>query len=471
MTANATTAPMPTPSNAKLKEWLLCFLIAGAGALIFHNPENPRVSLYWFETIFAISAFAFEIMPLFITAALLMMAYIVTGIAGPDIVFVGWTTPIPWVIMCGMLIGTLMERTRLSDRIALLALTRIGKTPMRLYTAMLIAGYTVGTIIPDMVTVTILFMTIASGMCSSMKLEKGSKAATTIIMAAYFGATIPSLNFLPNSVGIVGLLMVKDMGVPIDWMGFFIHNLGYCLVVGIMCIGLLHLFGSRALAVYIDEFRAHAKDELKALGPTGRDEKKTLILTLLAVAIFATEKYHNIPGYYAFCGIVALGFTPLFNLMKKEDVAEIQFDILFFVVGCMAIGIVAGSLGIPGWMAGKLMPYLEQVDSMSGTSILAYFTGILANFALTPVAAASSLSIPLVEIAGRLGIEAKPLLYSFFYGLDQFLFPYELAPALIMYATGYVRMKYLVQIMAVRMILAAVAVLIVANTYWQWISF
>lgn len=40
-----------------------------------------------------------------------------------------------------------------------------------------------------------------------------------------------------------------------------------------------------------------------------------------------------------------------------------------------------------------------------------------------------------------------------------------------MYATGYVRMKYLVQIMAVRMVLAAVAVLIVANTYWQWISF
>ena len=97
--------------------------------------------------------------------------------------------------------------------------------------------------------------------------------------------------------------------------------------------------------------------------------------------------------------------------------------------------------------------------------------GILANLALTPVAAASSLSIPMAQIAADLGLHTQPLLYSFFYGLDQFLFPYELAPALIMFATGYVRMKYLVQIMFTRMILSGIAVVIVATTYWQWIGY
>jgi hypothetical protein len=137
----------------------------------------------------------------------------------------------------------------------------------------------------------------------------------------------------------------------------------------------------------------------------------------------------------------------------------------------MAIGIVAGSLGIPAMMAAKIVPYLESMNSLAGTSFLAYWAGVLANFALTPVAAATSLSIPLANIATSLGLEVKPLLYSFFYGLDQFLFPYELAAALIMFATGYVRMKYLIQMMAARMVGTSILVVLVASTYWQWISF
>ncbi|WP_421899552.1 SLC13 family permease [Maridesulfovibrio sp.] len=458
-----------TNAMQTIKKWAMAAAIGATGAFIMHDPGNPKIALYWFETIFAIAGFAFEIMPLFATAVLLLMAYIVTGIATPDLAFVGWTTPIPWVCMCGMLIGVLMEKTRLSNRIALLAITRIGRTPLRLYIAMIVAGYAVGAIIPDVITVTILFMAIASGMCSAMKLDKGSKAATTLIMAAFFGATVPATNYLPNNVGIVGLLMVKDMGVPIQWLSFFIENIAFALLVGVACVGILHFFGSKELGKYMDQCLEHASENLTAMGSITRDEKKTLALTTLALAAFATETLHGIPGYYAFCAVVLLGFTPLFNLLKKEDVGQVQFSILFFIVGCMAIGIVAGSLGIPAWMAGKIVPYLESVQSLAGSSLLAYCTGILANFALTPVAAATSLSIPLAKIATTLGMDIKPLLYSFFYGLDQFLFPYELAAALIMFATGYVRMRYLMLIMAIRMLCGAVAVWIVASTYWQWI--
>ncbi len=435
-----------------------------------HDPNNFKIALYWFQTIFAIAGFAFEIMPLFATATLLILSYIVTGIASPDLAFVGWTTPIPWVCMCGMLIGVLMERTQLSNRIALHVITRIGTTPVRLYLAMLIAGYAIGAIIPDVITVTILFMTIASGMCASMKLEKGSRAATTLIMAAFFGATVPATNYLPNNVGIVGLLMVKEMGVPLEWFSFLIDNLAYSLLTGAACMGILHLFGSKELGSYMEECQNHAARELNQMGGMKRDEVKTLVLTLCALLGFATEPLHGIPGYYIFCAIVLMGFTPVFNLLKARDVEKVEFSILFFIIGCMAIGIVAGSLGIPDWMAGKIVPYLEKVQSVAGSSLLAYCVGILANFALTPVAAASSLSIPLANIALSLDMGIKPLLYSFFYGLDQFLFPYELAAALIMFATGYVRMKYLVLIMACRMVLAAGVVWVVASTYWQWIG-
>lgn len=170
------------------------------------------------------------------------------------------------------------------------------------------------------------------------------------------------------------------------------------------------------------------------------------------------------------CAVVLLGFTPLFDLLAVEDIEKVQFSILFFIAGCMAIGIIAGSLGIPAWLSEQLMPVLREIRSLPLASLFAYWVGVLSNLVLTPVAAATSLSIPMAEIATSLGMPIKPVLYSFLYGLDQFFLPYELAPALIMFATGYVRIRYILVLMTLRMFLVSLAVLATAMFIWPAMS-
>ena len=209
-----TTAVATNKLSGKWIGWLTSLLGGLFVAWCFYDPSTPKVNLYWFGTIMAIGMFAFDLLPNFVTAVLLLMYYILTGIAAPDVAFVGWTTPIPWLCMCGMLIGVLMEKTRLANRIALFTISRVGTTPIRMYIAFLLAGFIVSAIIPDVITVDILFMAIATGMCQSLNLSVTSRSATTIVLAAFFGATISSAAYLPNNTGIIGLLMVKDMGVP-----------------------------------------------------------------------------------------------------------------------------------------------------------------------------------------------------------------------------------------------------------------
>lgn len=435
-----TTAVATNKLSGKWIGWLTSLLGGLFVAWCFYDPSTPKVNLYWFGTIMAIGMFAFDLLPNFVTAVLLLMYYILTGIAAPDVAFVGWTTPIPWLCMCGMLI------------------------------AFLLAGFIVSAIIPDVITVDILFMAIATGMCQSLNLSVTSRSATTIVLAAFFGATISSAAYLPNNTGIIGLLMVKDMGVPFTWLGFYSENLPYQIGHALLAYTILHLFGGRELGEHISRCRACAEAELATLGKMSRDEKKTLVLALLALVAFISEPWHGIPGYFAFCSMVLLGFTPVFNLMEASDLKKVQFPILFFIAGCMAIGIVAGTLGIPAWLAGKLVPYLQQIDSNAGSSMFAYWVGVVANLVLTPVAAATSLSVPMAEIATSLNLGIKPILYSFLYGLDQFFLPYELAPALIMFATGYVRVRYLIGIMLTRMVLASLIVAFVATFIWPMMN-
>lgn len=452
--------------DVNFKGWIACFGMAGLATWLLYMPEAQATNYYWFGTFAAIGMFALGLMPNFAVALLLLIYYILAGVATPDLAFVGWLAPIPWLILCGMLIGAVMERTGLATRIALYTISRIGTTPLRLFASFLIAGFALGALIPDIVTVDILFMTIASGMCRSLKLDNDPRTSTVLVLAAYFGVVCSSAAYLPNNTGIIGLLMVKDMGVPFTWLSFFFENIWFNLWQAFICFGILYFVGGKNLGKCIATCREHAAEDLKALGRIKRDEIKTLILALLALIAFVTEPFHGFPGYFAFCAVVLLGFTPIFGLLQNEDIEKVQFPILFFVAGCMAIGIVAGSLGIPAWLSGKIVPYLQQVDSSAGSALFAYVVGVVANFVLTPVAAATALSVPMAEIATSLGLGIKPVLYSFLYGLDQFILPYELAPALIMFATGYVKMKYLIPIMAARMALSGVGVALVAAFIW-----
>lgn len=456
--------------KSRLLSWIICFAVAGAATFLLYDPAQPKVNMYWFGTILAIAMFASGLLPNFATVVLLLMYYVITGVASPEMAFSGWTAPVPWLSMCGMLLGVLMDKCNLANRIALILLTRIGKTPLRLYAAFLLAGLVLAAIIPDVITVMIIFMTIAQGMCTSLKLNKNSRSSAAIILAAFFGAAIPSAMYLPNNTGIIGLLMVKDMGVPFTWLSFAFENMGFQAMHALIAYAILHVFGSRELAVHITSFRAVAADELQKLGAMSRNEKKTLLLTVAALIGFISEPLHHIPGYYVFCAVVLLGFTPLFDLLAVEDIEKVQFSILFFIAGCMAIGIIAGSLGIPAWLSEQLMPVLREIRSLPLASLFAYWVGVLSNLVLTPVAAATSLSIPMAEIATSLGMPIKPVLYSFLYGLDQFFLPYELAPALIMFATGYVRIRYILVLMTLRMFLVSLAVLATAMFIWPAMS-
>ena len=48
----------------------------------------------------------------------------------------------------------------------------IDTIPVRLYFAMIIAGYVVGALTPDITTATIIFMGITSGICSNISINK-----------------------------------------------------------------------------------------------------------------------------------------------------------------------------------------------------------------------------------------------------------------------------------------------------------
>lgn len=200
----------------------------------------------------------------------------------------------------------------------------------------------------------------------SLNLSVTSRSATTIVLAAFFGATISSAAYLPNNTGIIGLLMVKDMGVPFTWLGFYSENLPYQIGHALLAYTILHLFGGRELGEHISRCRACAEAELATLGKMSRDEKEDPRPGLARAGGFYQRTVARYPRLLRLLQHGPAWVHPYLQLdgSQRSQEGAVPHPVLYR--GCMAIGIVAGTLGIPAWLAGKLVPYLQQIDSNAG---------------------------------------------------------------------------------------------------------
>ena len=124
-----------------------------------------------------------------------------------------------------------------------------------------------------------------------------------------------------------------------------------------------------------------------------------------------------------------------------------------------------------------ICPFLgvsKKLNSAFGMSCAVIFVMTLAtavtwpiqNFLLTPVAAVSTFTVPLAQIADTLGVSALAPTYSLLYGLDQYILPYEYAVFLYFFSTGYIHLKNLMQVFAVRALLALILLVAVFYPYW-----
>lgn len=445
--------------------WPLCLLV-GTLAYIFFSGQAQEVAFFWGVTSLVIAAMALEVLPFALIGVLLPTLYIVLGITTPKIAFLPWLGVIPWLFIAGMLIGNLMENTGLSRRIVFMLVSSVGTSPIRLFIALMAGGYILGVLIPDAFTTVIITVTLAKTLCDRLGFEKKSREANVLLFMGYFAGATCQTMYYTNLLGIVTGEMLAPKGITFTWLSFAGDNCIPTFLMSAVSIAILAPFFTPTLRGKIKDSIGTLQEDLKAMGRITVQEVRTLILGICAVAAYITEVWHGIPGVFAFLFVVCLGFTPILPVFVEKDMAKLNYGIIIFCTGCMSIGVVASDLGIASWIAQSIVPMLDGVENPTLLALASYVLGFVLNFILTPLAASTSMALPLWEIATSLEIALKPVIYSFLYGLEQVLLPYEYAIILYMYSTGYVSLRFFIMIMALRFIGAGIVVALASFTVW-----
>lgn len=425
-------------------------------------------STFYAITVVALTIWAMGLLSDTMVAVTLPVLYVVLNVAPARAIFAPWATDTGWVVYGGIIFAAIMMQTGLARRLALWAMHITGGSFNRLLIGVVLAGYLIGPAIPSVMGKAALVSTICVGICEALNLEKQSKAASAVILAGFISVATAKMAFLTGGADVT--MYVKQMSqhlqYEISWGDYFIHNFPLAFVYSLLSIAVL-IFVLRPKTE--SDSKAFIEESRAAMGPICTQERKGAALILLLVVLLMTDRWHGISTGWVLIILSLMAFLPPVGLMDDKKLQNLRFGPVFFVVGCMTIGSAAKATGVDVILANSLAPLLEGT-SETGTVLMAYGAGTVLNFLLTPLAAFSAMTVPLTQLSVELGLNPIPVMYAFSYGLEQYIFPYEYAVLLFFYATGWVNLRHIMMVFAVRVIVAFIMLAALAIPYWKMLG-
>ena len=442
-------------------------------ALYFLLPRSESLTqpmvIFLAVTLWAIVAWALDTLNEIAVGILLPILYVLLCGIGQKVVFSPWLSEVPIIVIGGFTLGKIIQVTGLGKRIALTCVKLTGGSFAGALAGITIGAAVVSPLVPSIMGKAAIFCAVAVSLCDALDFKPKSREATAVVLGTCLAVGATKLGYLTGAGDLVmGMGIVdKVMGIHTSWLeyakfNFFPAMLYTAMSLGIVLLVLRSSVNKSVLCAVVQQ--KHAE-----LGDVTGEQKRALILLCLTLVLLATDKLHHMSAGSVLVIITALAFMPGVGLMDGKRMASINFAPLFFIMGCMAIGSAGGFLKVTHWLAGLVLPLFSDAGACLA-SVCSYIVGVALNFLLTPLAATSTLSAPITELGMQMGLDPRLLYFSFQYGLDNLIFPYEYALYLYFFSSGYINFKDMVLVMALRMLLTGVFVAFVAMPYWRMVG-
>ncbi len=452
-------------------KWIAVLAISTLFYFLAPRDISPQMPLYLGMTSAAVMIWVLDILPSVAVAAALTFLYLITNTAPPEVVLGAWTSVLIWTTFGAAIFGEAMEKTGLAKRVALRCMLLTGGTFRGMLIGFGIGGIILGLLLASGFARTVIFCAIAVGIIKALEIDQKSRLSSIIILACFFAAAAPTMQFLHTSESFIWSFQVlmKAIGGTVDWWEYLNHAFVVNTIYVILSFITLYFMRGKIDLPAGAKLKTILEERLAEMGPMSVAEKRLLILALFSILGFMVEPLTGINAVYVLCLTALLCYMPGMKIMEPESFNNLNIIFLVFVAGCMAIGFVAGEVGANKWAVSTIIPFLQELPPTLGV-LCSYLGGVLSNLLLTPFAATVAFTPAFGELGLQMNMNPLPLFYAFQYGLDQYFFPYEGVMFLYIFTTGCVSLKHIIPTILARFVVAGIFIVVVATPYWKFIG-
>lgn len=374
-------------------------------------------------TLFTVVWWIFGVAPPAYATLLMLLGFILLGLATPAVVFQLWTLPLMWLIIGAFLIAAAVTKSGLAQRVAYIFMTRYATSYRSLIAMTYVLGFVLSLLIPHPFPRALLMMSLVAAIVQKARMNTADAASLGL---SVFVATTATSTILLTGDSTLNIATVGFSGLAVGWL----HWLKYMAIPGVIATALmlaLHLLVFRQSGpVTID--RAALRLEQQKLGPVTRREVTTLLWVLAALLLWITDFIHHIdPAWVALGVAVGLSLPVVGDVLDARDIsAGINWPIVLFVVGALAIGTVGKVTGMSDWLAATLLPSQPPHNPYAFAALVGGATMLIHMVLGSALACMSIVAPPMVQYAAAAGVSPLvPALIVYTAVAIHYLFPFQ----------------------------------------------
>src|SRR5215831_8055566 len=319
---------------------------------------------------------------------------------GLTIALGGFANPALALVAGALFLAAGMMLTGLDKRIALFVLSKIGAKTSRVLAGVIVVGFVLSFFVPSTTARVSCLVPIVLGIIVAFGVNLKSKFAGAMMIATAQAASLWNVGI--KTAAAQNMIAVghieKLLGKTITWPSWFIAAAPFSVIMSVV----LYFVLLKAMPPETDEV-AGGKDAiaraLSELGPIKTNEKKLLLMSLVLLFFWSTEKIlHPLDTSFTTIAMIAIMLLPKVGVMSWN---EAQPKIGWGTLVLFAVGISLGSALLAtkaaAWLA-KIIVGFFGIEAMPALIILAVLAAflILIHLGFASATALAAAMIPII---------------------------------------------------------------------------
>ncbi|OYU39296.1 MAG: sodium:sulfate symporter [Pseudorhodobacter sp. PARRP1] len=448
------------------KQALMAVLIAFALALAVWAPLGLTVAQARILAVVLVTLgfWASGVVPSYFASLVLFAVVLVFGLAPADLVFAGFGSTAVWLIISGFVIGAAISASGLGAVLAQVLAPVLDGSYARMICGLTVVAMVLGFIMPSSVGRAVVLVPIGMALADRAGFAPGSNGRIGIAVALAVACNMPSFAVLPANIPNMVLSGAAETiyGAHFGYMDY--------LLLHYPVLGLVKSAATAWLVLRMFPAEVALHPTQSAALPGGTDKAAQIRVAgvlLVTLLLWMTDAVHGVNAAWVGLAAAVVLLSPGFGVVSAQAFkAAVDFGLLLFVVGALAVGALVNASGLGDLVGQGLQAVLPlhpgaTAENFAALSLMAMLTGVL-----TTVPSVPSVLTPMAQgLAHASGFELPAVLMTQVVGFSTVLLPYQVAPLVVAMGLSGENAGHLARVL---LRLAALTVLVLLPLDYLW---
>lgn len=363
-----------------------------------------------------------ELIPTHMSTLAALVLAVATQCGTTAVAFSAFSGTTVWLLVGAFGLATSISNSGLLNRLAINIMRLFPGTYAGQILGLSLASVVCAPCVPSTTAKCTILVPLAGMVGDKMGYKPHSKGAIGLFNVVNIITNFAGCMFLTGGVIVAVIIaMVPETFTWFGWLKIF-------LVWGVVVVALTILFNLFLYKPSKEDNKTLTKEDIKAmhdeLGPMKPKETASLIILILTIASWMTERVHGIPTYaVAIMAWILMTACGLFSPM--EFMTKILWPIVVLVGGILGIITLLSTTGVGSWISSLVAPAVTPF--MNAPTLLLVIVCLLATalmFAMVQGPAQAAVFITLLA-----GTTVNPLIIAFVTMLASqvFVLPFQLS--------------------------------------------